>query len=91
MNTNPDQSAGDNSPRAQAIIQNGNTVAIVCTAICAIAACFSIFAFYHATLAEREARMAEYYITELDATLIEKGIREPGETFQKFRQVNSKE
>lgn len=89
--TTPDQNTGDNSPKATATIYNGNTVAIVCTAICAIAACFSIFAFYHATLAEREARMAEYYITELDATLVQQGIRKPGESFQKFRQISNKE
>lgn len=41
-----------------------------------------------AARAEREARMAEYYITRLDALLVEQGIKKAGDDFQKFKKEN---
>lgn len=41
--------------------------------------------------AEREARMAEYYINILDRQLVEHGIRKAGDDYQKFKREQPKE
>lgn len=77
----------DNRSASVIQIDNGKHVVVValCAALCAITACFSIFAFYQATLAERESRMASYYITELDRTLAVLEVERPAGGYEAFK------
>lgn len=87
-NIHHDQSGGNHSPKALAItVDSGRSVnaVAICAALSAICACFAIFAFYQATLAERESRMASYYITELDMTLSQLKVERPGGGYEAFK------
>jgi hypothetical protein len=79
----------DTDNRSASVIQIDNGKHIVAVAICsalsAICACFAVFAFYQATLAERESRMASYYLTELDHTLVELKISPPDGGYEAFK------
>jgi hypothetical protein len=60
-------------------------VVAICAALCAVSACFAVFAFYQSTLAEREARMSSYYVTELDMTLARLEIERPAGGYESFK------
>lgn len=47
------------------------------TMICGLAIALSLWAIYQASIAERETRMLEYYVLEMDAKLIAAGIKKP--------------
>ena len=42
-----------------------------------ISVALAITAFYQVTLAERETRMLQYYVLEMDAKLIAAGVKKP--------------
>jgi hypothetical protein len=52
---------------------------VVLSILCGMAIFGAVSAFYQATLAEREARMLEYYVLEMDAKLIAAGVKKPEE------------
>lgn len=53
---------------------------VVLAVISGIAAGLAVFAFYESTNAERESRMLQYYVLEMDAKLIAHGIKKPEES-----------
>ena len=53
---------------------------IVLTMISGIAVAFGVVAFYQSTIAERESRMLQYYVLEMDAKLIAAGVKKPEES-----------
>lgn len=83
----PVSSSTDNRSASVIQIDNGKHIAVIaiCAALCAVCACFSVFAFYQATLAERESRMASYYLTELDHSLTEMQIKKPDGGYESFK------
>ena len=73
-----DMEANSDNQSAQVIqIDSGKHLAVVavCAALCGIAGALSIWAAYTAVRAEREARMLQYYLLELDARVIEAGVK----------------
>ena len=65
------------------IVDTGKHLAVValCSALCGIAGALSIWAAYQANRSERESRMLQNYVVELDAKLIHAGFIEPKETW----------
>ncbi len=61
------------------IIDTGKHLAVVavCSAICGFAGALSLWAAYTASKAERETRMLQYYVNEVDGKLIHAGFIEP--------------
>jgi len=75
-----DPTASDRS--AQVIhIDSGKhlSVVAVCAALCGVAAALSAWSAYTAIRAERETRMLQYYVNEVDGKLIHAGFIEPRE------------
>lgn len=54
-------------------------VVVICSVICGFACAASLFAAYASYKAEREARMLQYYVNEVDGKLIHAGFIEPRE------------
>lgn len=50
------------------------------TLVSGLAIAFGCWAIFQATLAEREARMLQYYVLEMDAKLIAAGVKKPEES-----------
>jgi len=65
------------------IVDTGKHLVVValCSALCGLAGGLSIWAAYQANRSEREARMLQNYVVELDAKLIHAGFIEPKETW----------
>jgi hypothetical protein len=72
-----------NSPSAYVAISGERLVplVIVLAILCGISIGLTAFAFTAAGNAEREARMLEYYILELDGKLMSAGVIESKESF----------
>jgi hypothetical protein len=70
---------GNSSPVTVLKVDLGKHVSAValCSALAAASACMCLFAAYTATKAEREARMLQYYVNEVDGKLIHAGFIEP--------------
>lgn len=49
------------------------------TLVAGLAIAFGCWAIFQASIAERETRMLEYYVLEMDAKLIAAGIKKPEE------------
>lgn len=60
-------------------IDSGKHVSVIgiCAAICGFAGALSCWSAYTANRAERETRMLEYYVNEVDGKLIHAGFIEP--------------
>ncbi len=83
-----DQSGGKNSPKASIHQQigdptRGTNVAVICTLLCTITMLGTVWALYQAAVAERETRMLQYYLLELDARAIRYGIKTDDESIAK--------
>lgn len=70
-----------NKHRSAQVIQIDSSkhlaVVVICSVICGFAIAASIFASYTSYKAEREARMLQYYVNEVDGKLIHAGFIEP--------------
>lgn len=64
----------DISDRTWAILSFGLALAAI------VCACWS---FYQTSIAERESRMLEYYVLEMDAKLIKAGVEKPEDSVSK--------
>lgn len=49
------------------------------TLVAGLAIAFACWAIFQASLSERETRMLEYYVLEMDAKLIAAGVKKPEE------------
>jgi hypothetical protein len=60
-------------------IDSGKHIAAValCAALCGMSLVLSAWSAYTAVKAERETRMQQYYLLELDAKVISAGIKKP--------------
>lgn len=69
--------AAEGAGQAQVIqIENGkqtNTI-VICAVLCTIGCLGAIWALYQSAVAERETRMVEYYVMELDGKLMAGGL-----------------
>ena len=77
--------------QAASVVQIESTkvlpILVVLTLLCGLSIGLTIFAFAGARNAEREARMLEYYLLELDAKFINAGLKEPAESIaEKLKQ-----
>lgn len=59
------------------------TLAVLAFALAAAAIVMACWSMHDAHIAEREARMQQYYVLELDAKLIAAGIKKPDEAVAK--------
>ncbi len=69
------------SPSAS-VVMSGEKVGaliIVLSILSGMAIAFAIFAIRESGKAEREARMLQYYVLEMDAKLIASGVKKPGD------------
>lgn len=62
------------------------TLSVVSLALAAAAIVLAGWAIHDANIAEREARMYEYYTLELDAKLIAAGIKKPEDAIAKRKE-----
>lgn len=53
------------------------------TLVAGLAIAFGCWAIFQASIAERETRMLEYYVLEMDAKLIAAGVKKPEEAVSK--------
>lgn len=69
------------SNRSAQVIQidNGRHLSVValCAALCGLSAALSVWSAYAAVRSERETRMLQYYVNEVDGKLIHAGFIEP--------------
>jgi hypothetical protein len=74
---------GEGRNNQSIIVDTGKHLAVValCSALCGVAGALSIWAAYQANRSERESRMLQNYVIELDAKLIHAGFIEPKETW----------
>ncbi len=89
----PDIEANNDNRSAQVIqIDSGKHLSVVaiCSALCGLSAALSMWAANEARIAEREARMLQNYVVELDAKLIHAGFIEPKETWTVKRKQETK-
>jgi hypothetical protein len=72
------------SPKSTVIqVENGkqtNTI-VICAVLCAVAAFGSVVALYRWAVTERETRMLEYYVMELDGKLMAGGLLDYNESW----------
>ena len=69
-----------NDNQSSVTINNlGKTSYILLAAFSGLALGAGLFSMYTASRAEREARMLEYYVLEMDAKLIASGMKKPDE------------
>lgn len=72
-----------NAERGAQVIQiessRNISVVAICAALCGIASALSAWSAYTAIRAERETRMLQYYVNEVDGKLIHAGFIEPRE------------
>jgi hypothetical protein len=76
-----------NSPSASITISGERLVplVIVLAILCGLAIGLTAFAFSAARNADREARMLEYYVLELDGKLMASGVISPKDSFSSKR------
>lgn len=53
---------------------------VILTLLCGVSIGVAMFAFTSSRESERETRMLEYYLLELDAKFIQAGLKEPAES-----------
>lgn len=58
----------------------GRTSSLVLGILCGLSIGVSAFSIWQGTKSERETRMLEYYLLELDAKVIKAGIKEPDDS-----------
>jgi hypothetical protein len=79
----------DNDNRSAQVIQIESSkllpMMVLLAALSVAGIISSLCAWSEAPTARTEARMAEYYITRLDALLVEQGNKKAGDDFTKFR------
>lgn len=81
----PDESIRENTAPVQVtrIEISERTLATLAFALATAALVLAAWAIHDANIAEREARMYEYYTLELDAKLIAAGIKKPEDAISK--------
>jgi hypothetical protein len=83
MQTNHPESsvnAGGDGPKAIVNFVGKSISAVaVCAALCGVAGALSLVAWHQANVAERETRMLQYYVNEVDGKLIHAGFIEQRE------------
>lgn len=71
-------------PRGAAVVNIESAkivpILVLLTLICGLSIGLTVFAFSAARDADREARMLEYYLLELDAKFINAGLKDPAES-----------
>lgn len=81
MSEYPPDVEATTSDRSSSVIQiessRNLSVVAVCAALCGISGALSAWSAYTAIRAERETRMLQYYINEVDGKLIHAGFIEP--------------
>lgn len=58
-------------------------ILVILSLLCGLSIGLAIFAFSASRNADREARMLEYYLLELDAKFIHAGLKDPAESIAK--------
>ena len=74
----PYYDAGDTTQNQNTTVEGiGRTAAIVLGILSGLSLGASLFTMWELTKAERETRMLEYYVLEMDAKLIAAGVKKP--------------
>jgi len=78
----------DNHSASVVQIESGKLVPliIVLAIFCGLSIAVSVFTLWHAQIAERENRLLEYYVMELDGKLMSKGVIEPSRSWSAQKQ-----
>lgn len=63
---------------------------LILSILCGLSIAFSVFTLWHAQLAERETRLMEYYVMELDGKLMSSGVIEPNRSWSAQKQAREK-
>lgn len=80
----PEAIRGNSAPiQTQKVEISERTLAVIAFALATAACVIAAWAIHDANIAEREARMYEYYTLELDAKLIAAGVKKPEEALSK--------
>jgi hypothetical protein len=56
---------------------NDRTISVVAIALAVAALVSSLWSSHESSISEREARMLQYYVLEMDAKLIKAGVKKP--------------
>jgi len=80
-NNGSQSTRGKNSPVASASVSGvPPSLFWANTLVAGLAIAIGFWAIFQARLAEREARMLQYYVLEMDAKLIAAGVKKPEES-----------
>jgi hypothetical protein len=80
-----------NGAHGVAMIQESGRVVpwlVVCAIVSGLSVALSVFAIYASQKSERETRMLEYYVMEVDGKLMRAGIIKPEESWSAKQRKN---